>query len=163
MKKNFQLLWSGLAVAALILLIIGTGIKNGSPEDYQANLGYFQVVKVIDGDTILLDNGQQVRYIGIDAPELGQPWAREASDFNSQLVSGGWVRLERDIRYLDKYGRILAYVYIPLASGEEIMANQELLKAGWAKTLNILPDVKYQPQFYLAETQAAAEQKGIWQ
>ena len=69
------------------------------------------VREVIDGDTIVLHDGRKVRYLGINAPENGQPYAREATNFNRRLVSGLPVRLEFDQVREDRHGRLLAYVY----------------------------------------------------
>jgi micrococcal nuclease len=72
-----------------------------------------QVVKVVDGDTIHVrvgDRMERVRYIGVNAPELGQPGGREATEANRKLVEGQPVNLELDIQDRDRYGRLLAYV-----------------------------------------------------
>src|SRR3972149_4958421 len=69
------------------------------------------VREVIDGDTIVLRDGRKVRYLGINAPEHGQPYAREATNFNRRLVSGPPVRLEFDQVRADRHGRLLGYVY----------------------------------------------------
>ena len=69
----------------------------------------FQVKQVIDGDTIELDNGESVRYIGIDTPEtrkregdtwvyVGEPFAEKAKDFNRRMVEGKVARLELDVQ-----------------------------------------------------------------
>ena len=72
---------------------------------------------VADGDTIILKDGRRVRYIGIDTPEVAhenrraEPMGQAAKAFNSELVSGRRIRLEKDREEKDRYGRILAYVY----------------------------------------------------
>lgn len=80
-----------------------------------------QVVHVVDGDTIDVNLGGQifrVRYIGVDTPETVHPsrsvecMGREASAFNTQLVQGQTVRLEKDVSETDRYGRLLRYVYV---------------------------------------------------
>ena len=90
-----------LFVFSTVLLLSGT-----SGADLVAT-----VREVIDGDTIVLDDGRKVRYLGINAPEHGQPYAREATNFNRRLVSGLSVRLEFDQERQDRHGRLLAYVY----------------------------------------------------
>jgi endonuclease YncB( thermonuclease family) len=80
-----------------------------------------RVLDVIDGDTInvvVSDRMEKVRYIGVDSPELhhptkgAEPGGREATEANRQLVAGEQVRLELDVQERDRYGRLLAYVYV---------------------------------------------------
>ena len=72
-----------------------------------------KVAAVIDGDTIEIEGGQWVRYLGIDTPEIGQPFYEEARNKNKELVLGKNVRLDIcKSEPKDKYGRLLAYVYI---------------------------------------------------
>ncbi len=81
------------------------------------------VTRVIDGDTIELENGELVRYIGIDAPETRrrvgdqwvedpEPFGQEATEMNRRWVEGRRVRLEYDVERRDRHGRLLAYVYV---------------------------------------------------
>ena len=97
-----------------------------------------KVVKVIDGDTIEIEGGNQVIYINIDTPEIGSYYADEATNRNRQLVEGKSITIERDILHRDKYQRILGYVYVG-----DIMVNEDLLINGYANILIIEPDVKY--------------------
>jgi len=83
--------------------------QNGQPtENTEKKELFFKVVKVIDGDTIKLENGEVVRYIGIDTPETVHPskpiqcFGKEASDKNKELVEGKLVKLEKDITNRDK-------------------------------------------------------------
>jgi len=119
------------------------------------------VTRVIDGDTIEVNiDGTiyKVRYIGIDTPEFGEPWANEATRLNRQLVEEKTVRLEKDISETDKYGRLLRYVYV-----DDIFVNAELVRQGlaWAKTYE--PDIKYQDILEEAEAEARQAKIGIWQ
>lgn len=110
------------------------------------------VTYVIDGDTVVLQDGRHVRYIGIDTPELENGnnskitdydmAAKEARKFNQQLVLGKKVFLEKDVEEFDKYGRTLAYVWV-----EGKMVNEELLKQGVADLMTIPPDIKYMERF----------------
>jgi hypothetical protein len=78
-----------------------------------------KVRRVIDGDTLELDNGEDVRLIGVDTPETKHPkkpverFGKEAAAFTKRLVEGQEIRLEYDQQRHDKYGRTLAYVYLP--------------------------------------------------
>jgi micrococcal nuclease len=93
-----------------------------------------KVARVIDGDTLELANGDRVRLIGVDTPEYingrPEPFAVEATAFTRRLVAGKTVRLQFDKERLDKYRRILAFVYI-----DDILLNEELVTAGLARVL----------------------------
>jgi micrococcal nuclease len=122
-----------------------------------------KVKKVFDGDTILLENGVSIRYIGVDAPETHHPrkppgrLGPEATEFNRQLVAGREVRLEYGARQKDKYGRTLAYVY----SGDTFV-NEAILRAGLAIAYGHDPENKYSDLFLEAEKEARDAGKGIW-
>lgn len=132
--------------------------------------GEFAAVKrVIDGDTVELENGEKVRYIGIDTPETLDPrkpvqcFGKEAAEKNRELVGGKRVRLEKDVTNRDKYNRLLRYVYVPAGeSGPEIFVNLELLKRGFAHSYTYPPDVKHQPEFVEAEREAREAGRGLW-
>ncbi len=72
----------------------------------------FTVARVIDGDTCVLENEERVRYLGINAPEEGDPYFEEATQANSDLVAGKVVRLEPQDPSRDTQGRLLAYVFL---------------------------------------------------
>jgi len=76
----------------------------------EAKEGKYKVTRVLDGDTIVIETGEKVRYQGIDSPEQNQRWGEEAKKFNEGLVLEKKVRIEFDRVKLDKYGRLLAYV-----------------------------------------------------
>jgi len=115
------------------------------------------VVRVIDGDTIKLANGQTVRYIGIDTPEKGEPYFQEATDTNKRLVLGKKVKLVADVSMTDKYGRLLRYVYL-----NERFINYYLVRHGYAMVSTYPPDVANQELFLEAERLARKEKKGFW-
>ena len=128
-----------------------------------------KVVRAVDGDTIKLETGQTVRYIGIDAPELHHPkkrlqcFGKEASNKNKELVEGKLVRLEKDVSETDRYWRLLRYVYLPTTaspSGEFI--NDILVREGYAFALTFPPDIKYSDHFRNLENQARENNRGLW-
>ena len=86
-----------------------------------------RVVEVIDGDTIIIEGGYHVRYIGIDSPEKHEPFYSEAKRINEDLVEGKVVKLQKDISDQDKHGRMLRYIYI-----DEIFVNAEIVRMGYA-------------------------------
>ena len=80
------------------------------------NIGYFpkkaKVERIVDGDTIVLSFGSIVRYVGITAPENNEPFETESTEENRKLVEGKTISLEYDNYKADKFGRILAYVFV---------------------------------------------------
>ncbi len=126
------------------------------------------VTKVIDGDTIEIEGGARVRYIGIDTPETRDPrrpvgcFGKQASLKNKELVEGKVVILQKDISETDKYNRLLRYVFLPLQSNEALFVNDYLIREGYATVLSYPPDVKYIDQFLKAQQQAKEQNKGLW-
>ncbi|HUS59825.1 MAG TPA: thermonuclease family protein [Nevskiaceae bacterium] len=121
------------------------------------------VTRVIDGDTIEIEGGQEVRYIGIDTPETVHPsnpvecYGKEASQKNKELVEGKEVKLEKDVSETDKYGRLLRYVWLG-----DMFVNEYLVKEGYAQSSSYPPDVRYQDRFLEAQRKAREEKKGLW-
>ena len=126
------------------------------------------VIRVIDGDTIILRlQGaiETVRLIGVDTPETVHPtkpvecFGPEASAFtNSVLKPQTQVRVQRDVEARDRYQRLLVYLY--LLDGTFI--NQEILRLGFARTMNIAPNTAFATNFASIETAARKNQIGLW-
>ncbi len=119
-----------------------------------------KVTRVIDGDTIEIEGGQRVRYIGINAPEFNDNnncFAKESFLKNKELVEGKIISLERDISETDKFGRLLRYVYI-----DKFLINELLVKEGYANVSTYPPDVKYYEKFIKAEKEAQEFNRGLW-
>ena len=119
---------------------------------------------VYDGDTILVEGGERVRYLGIDAPEMGRDGAihefmavasREA---NHRLVAEKRVRLVFDPEIRDRFGRLLAYVF--LENGE--MVNALLVRNGFAHVMVKSPNLRYLPLLLEEQRGAMAKRLGIW-
>lgn len=126
-----------------------------------------QVSKIIDGDTVVLKSGQTVRLIGIDAPEKNDCFANEATVAIGDLILGKEVRLEKDVSEVDRYGRLLRYIWAPLrqdfeGQADQIIVNDQLVRLGFAKAYPYPPDVKYQDQLVQAEDEAKANSRGLW-
>ena len=118
------------------------------------------VRKVIDGDTVELFNGLILRYVGMTAPETGEPFEKEATEANRVLVEGKEIKLEYDNYTSDKFGRILAYPILENGTNVSI----ELVKKGMAE-LVIYQKRKpfiYQTQLSEAQEQAKSKKLGIW-
>ena len=124
-----------------------------------------RVVKVIDGDTIVLANGEEVRYIGIDTPEISVPvtalecYGSEATTKNRELVEGQEVKLVRDFKDRDRYGRLLRYVYL---TDSKLFVNLELAQAGYARLLTVYPNVSHAKEVQSAVEKAQKEGRGMW-
>jgi endonuclease YncB( thermonuclease family) len=125
---------------------------------------HHHVKHVFDGDTILIDTNEKVRYLGIDAPEIGYQgeksefMALESKDFNLHLIGMTRVRLELDLEKKDRHGRLLAYVY--LETGE--MVNCILLRKGLAHIMVTRPNLKYLDLLLKHQRLAMVEKLGIW-
>jgi len=138
------------AIILFLLLFIGC---NAPPETAK-------VIQVIDGDTITIEGGYRVRYIGIDTPEIYpvlETYGTEAWQANRKLVEGKEVRLERDVSETDKYGRLLRYVYV-----DNVLVNAELVRLGLAEVKAYPPDTKYQDFLEQMKTEAREAGRGMW-
>ncbi|MDD5773530.1 MAG: thermonuclease family protein [bacterium] len=129
----------------------------------------YPVKNIIDGDTIELENGEKIRYIGLDTPEtrikqkdgtwLYQPqaYAEKAKEFNRKLVEGKRIRLEYDMVQKDKYNRSLAYVF-----AGDTFVNAELIRQGYALLFTMPPNVKYIDHFIKLQKEARENKRGLW-
>jgi len=111
--------------------------------------------KVIDGDTIIVEGGYNVRLLGIDADEKGYPCYEDAKTRLEELVLNKKIRLEKDITDIDQYKRCLRYVFL----GEQNIG-LELVKEGLAIARFYEPDVKYKEEIVLAERTAIENKVG---
>ncbi len=152
-----------LSIIAALILVFAEAITT-SPESIETiQNGTFLVTRIIDGDTIELENGIKIRYIGIDTPETVAPnketecFGKEASNKNADLVLNKQVTLEKDVSETDKYGRLLRYVYI-----DDLFVNDYLVRQGFANASSYPPDIKYQDQFRQAEEEARNNNLGLW-
>lgn len=128
----------------------------------------YTVTYVVDGDTFdMVDSTRhivRVRPIGINADEMKDnkhgkkgPFAKAARNYLSKLIAQKRVTLKTDIRKYDKYGRILAYVYI-----DTVFVNAAMLKAGLATIETEPPNVKYATYFYQLQQAAKKAKIGMW-
>jgi micrococcal nuclease len=122
------------------------------------------VVHVVDGDTVVLANGQRVRLLGIDAPEMeheGKPadfLAHKSKKFLAELVQGKRVRLDYDRLRYDRYGRILAYLF--LLDGTNV--SREMVREGLAHVYTVPPNMRFREELLAAQRQAINARRGIW-
>jgi micrococcal nuclease len=115
----------------------------------------------VNGDTLLLDNGEYVNLIGVDTPETKR-FGKEAAKFTRRLAHGKRVRLAFDqatavIGHKDRYGRTLAYVFLE----DGTLLNAEIIKQGYGFVLTRYPFVQME-EFRRLETEAREEQRGLW-
>lgn len=128
--------------------------------------GYYDVISVTDGDTIRINYkgiSTPVRLIGIDTPEVNHPsepiqcYGKEASQKLTSLINGKVVKIERDVSETDRYGRILAYIWL-----NEELINETMVKGGYAFSSAYPPDIKYQSVLDAAEIYARTNELGLW-
>jgi endonuclease YncB( thermonuclease family) len=125
--------------------------------------GPFRVTRVLDGDTVILDNGETVRLIGVDAPETHHPeipvqrFGEEATEFLRRFAEGFECTLEYEPNNIrDRYGRLLAYLFI----GDRL-ANAEIIRLGYAYAYTRFP-FRRQTEFVALEREARKRQYGLW-
>ncbi len=135
------------------------------------------VKRVVDGDTLVLEDNQRVRLIGIDTPEIHesaklyrdsqrsgqgiktiQELGRRSYEFTRELAEGKCVTLEFDVARYDKYNRLLAYVYLK----DGTFVNAEIVKQGYASLMTIPPNVKYTDLFLKLYREAREDRRGLW-
>ena len=137
----------------------------------------FTVRHVSDGDTLVLQDGQKVRLIGVDTPEMhdaGRNWqdakrnhlsektvgefAAKAKEFLKGALEGHSVKLEYDWQRQDKYGRTLAYVY---RQPDNTFMNAEILREGYGFVYLKFP-FRHSEEFRLLANEAKKNGKGLW-
>ena len=124
------------------------------------------VVRIVDGDTVEVRIGgriETVRYIGVNTPEVHhprkgeEPGGREAARLNTALVAHRRVWLELDAQSRDRYGRLLAYVWVG-----DVMVNAELVRRGYAQVMTVPPNVRYVDLFVKLQRDARESGRGLW-
>jgi micrococcal nuclease len=153
--------WRASQRLLLALLLVLLSVAGASAEGFEG-----RVVRIVDGDTIHVRVGtrvERVRYIGVNTPEVHhprkgeEPGGREAAAVNRALVAAREVRLETDVQTRDRYGRLLAYVWVG-----ETMINAELVRRGYAQVMTIPPNVRHQRLFLGLQREARDAGRGLW-
>lgn len=122
-----------------------------------------RVKRVVDGDTVELEDGRKLRYIGIDTPESVKPntpeqcFSKASAARNKELVEGKEVRLIKDVSEKDRFQRLLRYVYV-----DDIFVNEAMVKEGYAFARSYPPDIAKQDLLRQAQAQAHAQNAGFW-
>lgn len=150
-----------LVLGLLVILLFLAGCSSQSPDNV------VKVTRAVDGDTIEVTyNGKEekVRLIGVDTPETKhptkpvEPYGPEASAFTKKTLEGKKVRLEFDVQERDKYGRLLAYLYLE----DGTFFNAELLRQGFAQVLTVPPNVRHADEFVKLQREAREAKRGLW-
>ena len=131
---------------------------------YQTNLVLYRVAKVYDGDTIVLENGQRVRLLGINTPEIesryrgSEPGGIDAKLWLQKKLQNKKIHLQFDQEKYDQYERLLAHLFLP--GGKHL--NEALLENGFA-VLNIIPpNLRHADKLVSAQQRAEQQKLGIW-
>jgi micrococcal nuclease len=176
-----------LIVVTALLAAVSCGgapilLDHQAPATFAQEPGGFEsaeVVRIVDGDTIVVritDRAEgpgagaaeigreyRVRFVGIDTPESVKPgspvecFGKEASAATTALLEGHDVRLVKDVEEVDHYDRLLRYVY----SGDE-MANARLVVNGYAHAYTYPPDVRHADLFVTLQRDAYEHNRGLW-
>ena len=183
-KLLLKFLPLSLGIAAVILYTSYStlkdktgGLKFSLPFKAIYDYNNILVTYVADGDTVKLEDGSWVRFIGIDAPEYHESAkllrdARRAKKdiadikklgarsyaFAKKILANKRVRLEFDVEKRDKYDRMLAYVFLK----DGTFVNALIVKEGYARTMNIAPNVKYEDLLFELQLEAKSNGKGLW-
>jgi len=159
---DFMLKRSNFYVCVCMICFLLTGFTfKGEEKDAK-------VKRVIDGDTFVIENGtskgEKVRLIGVDAPETRRTarkeigyYGQEAKQYLTAMLNGKSVKLVFDVGKRDRYGRLLAYVYV----GKKFV-NRDLVEQGYAVSYTLAPNVQYADLFVKLERQARQEKRGLW-
>ena len=128
-----------------------------------------RVTGVVDGDTLVLDDGREVRLTGIQAPKLplgrsgfaAWPLAEDARSRLEELALGAVVQLRYGGARGDRHGRVLAHVFV-YDMGGEIWLQQRMLAEGFARVYTFKDNRACGGALYSAERAARAAGAGIW-
>jgi endonuclease YncB( thermonuclease family) len=163
-----RLLTATRRMAALVIVSLMTAPGAGAAQSAELPPGEDAIVtRVVSGDTIevkIQGIGFTIGYLGVDAPDAARGRSRSecysapARQFNSRLVQGQTVWVERDQSDFDESGRLLRYVY--LRDGR--MVNEELLKGGYARASDAVPNQRYRDRLAAAEQAAREGGLGLW-
>ena len=136
---------SFIIALVLILIIFFSYVLLIAADNILDKEELFTVDEILDGDTILIETGDYVRLIGIDAPEKDEEFYNESKTFLTSLILNKKVSLEKDQEEVDNYGRLLRYVYLDTTN-----INLEMVNQGYARPMHIEPDTSQKEKIDLA-------------
>lgn len=158
--------WGFVIIIIILILILlglnfliipqfsGESIKDIEKSDKGT---YVLVTEVTDGDTIVIQGGERVRLLGINAPEKGEEYYSEAKGYLSELILHEEIYLEKDRTERDRYDRLLRWIWL-----DDKLINAEIVKNGFAIAKIFDLDTRYQDFIKNSETYAIDNNLGIW-
>jgi micrococcal nuclease len=169
-----KILFSSLILLLLSSLLVfaqsnfSTDTNKSLKHGTKAENGARRVIRVIDGDTLVLSPNEKIRLIGVDTPETKHPkrsvecFGQEAREFTKRMVAGKRIRLELDqtnsaLGHKDKYGRTLGYVYLENGT----FLNAEIVRQGYGHAYTQFP-FRYLEEFRVLQRQARERGLGLW-
>lgn len=176
-RRQTRAAWLWIPVVAVLAaaFAIFRSFSGGTPTAATGEFAY--VSRVVDGDTLKLSTGERVRLIGIDTPEVHESakldrdvrrsgrdretiiaLGRKSSAFTRGLCEGKTVRLAFDVKKRDRYGRILAYVYLE----DGTFVNAKIIEEGYGTVMTVPPNVEHTALFAGLQTKAREEARGLW-
>lgn len=141
------------SVKVFFVILVIAFVATNYMEQYKEQ----RVTDIIDGDTIKIGYNS-IRLIGIDAPETNEPCYEESKEILEELVKHEEVRLEKDTKDKDDYGRLLRYVYV-----DNMLVNKEMVRLGLAKFNEMQPNTKYSEIILEAENNAKNAGRCLWE
>ena len=149
--------------------VLQSDFRIASQKDENSTSTYYTVTKVVDGDTIYVNQGgkiQKIRLIGINTPETVDPrkpvecFGKEASNIAKEWLLGNKVRLGSDPTQdnADRYGRLLRYV----TTEDGLFYNLEIIRQGYAYEYTYKYPYKFQKEFKQAQDHAKDNNLGLW-
>ena len=125
---------------------------------------WLRAAHVLDGDTLILEDGRHLRFLGINAPEIphkdkpGEIFGHDAKRFAKNIIASKKIRLEFDHERHDRYGRILGYLF----TEDGALINEEMIRNGRAFYLPARRLLKYHSRLLGAQRLAMDSTLGIW-
>lgn len=160
-KKTNKTKFVAITAAGLILTATGVYVTQ---HQLESRWRLYLVTRVIDGDTIKIENNISVRLIGLDAPEAGECFHDESTQALAQFLQGASVYLEQEISGVDAFGRLLRYAFLPSASDRDnnLLVNDYAVRQGWAQAADSPPDNRYHDLLISAQEEAIRNNRGLW-
>ena len=172
-RLSFRLLIPLLVLAAFYIYYKSPIRRMQSPPPNPTKVdsrdkGFCDLSRIVDGDTFLcrFPDGieETIRLVGVNTPETSHQkkgveyYGKEAKEFTRNTLSGKRVKLELDVQPRDRYGRLLAYVYLE----DGTFINTLLVQEGYAQVMTVPPNVKYQDMFLKLQKEARENNRGLW-
>ncbi len=151
-------------ISLSIILILHLPAHAAEKESRESPVSYYKIKFIYDGDTLLLEDGKKIRFLGINAPEIDHKGveseflAKASRRFLRTILKGHQVRLEYDTERQDRYGRLLAYVF--LKDGK--MVNELIVRKGLAHVMFNRKNLKYKNVLLENQRKAMKKKIGIW-